>query len=201
MFEQVIEFYRTASVNTNNNSKIGKVSDKYKVEITPGDNTFLIWPVIYAQLLAYALTSNVSQKQVDLFVQSMRLNSKWIHAFVEEDLTKSLEIITELELVNSQLAEINTVTIYQAAFDMYATWVSGAKLLSEAIYNTYVLKKSDNSYNDLKATYESMDSKKMRNWQKWTIVWFLIGVLKQIDDKDKKDELFDIVKPYVICSD
>ena len=95
MFEQVVEFYRTACVNTQNNTKIGKVSDKYKVEITPGDNTFLIWPVIYAQLLAYVLTSNVTQKQVDWFVKSMRLNSKWIHAFVKEDLTKSLEIIKE----------------------------------------------------------------------------------------------------------
>lgn len=200
MFEQVVEFYRTACVNTQNNSKIGKISDKYKVEITPGDNTFLIWPVIYAQLLAYVLTSNVTQKQVDLFVKSMRLNSKWIHAFVKEDLTKSLEIIKDLEQVNNQLAEINTVTIYQAVFDMYATWVSGARLLSEAIYNTYELKKKDTSYNVLKKTYKNMDPQILRNWQRWTIVWVLSGVLKAIDDDDKKDELFDIVKPYVICS-
>ena len=88
---KIIEYFRTIYANIFHALTIGPISNKYKLEATPSNDTFSIWGIIYSLLFLIAFIPH--DKNASLYNKSMKLNREWIYEFTDEKLIKSAGIL------------------------------------------------------------------------------------------------------------
>ena len=185
-----LEFGKTLLDNAWYGSKIGPLSDKYPLDISPAPATFGIWGVIYYGIfLTLLLTEHLDDyKCAPLFAESMRLNRKWIRVFTSDDPAEAYVVIRQLRDVNVELvAALRVKTVNNYYVEMYSTWVSVATILSERIANR------GDGVDDVEVLYSTIcdmyAGKEISYAEKITLQWAIQGISPK-----KNLELFDALK-------
>mgnify|MGYP006151284109 CR=1 FL=1 len=171
---KIIEYFRTIYANATNSLAIGPVSRKYDLKATPSNNTFSIWGIIYTLLFFLAFIPH--DKNTSLYNKSMRLNREWICAFTQEKLVQSSNILNELRDIMLELADKAPCGFQQNSYDIYATWTIFAAFLNKFIVDVHVYGKRDRSMEAVCDLVRSLEKKKLRRFQKWTINWAKSGI-------------------------
>jgi tryptophan-rich sensory protein len=185
-----LEFGRTLLDNAWYGSRIGPISDKYPLDISPAPATFGIWGVIYYGIfITLLLTEHMDDNTcAPLFAESMRLNRQWIRVFTSDDPAEAYDVIRKLRDVNVKLvAALRAKGVNNYYVEMYSTWVSVATVLSERIA----------SYGDGKDPVEALNvairdmfaGKEISYAESVTLRWAIQGI-----SPTKNLELFDMLK-------
>lgn len=171
---KIIQYFRTIYANIFFGTKIGPISNKYKLKATPSNNTFSIWGIIYGFLFLIAFIPH--DKNTSLYNKSMKLNREWIYAFTNEKLIKSAGILEDLQDLMLELAEKAPTGFQQNSYDIYATWTIFAAFLNKKIVDVYIDQEEDNSLEAVRNLVNKLESKELRQFQKWTINWAKSGI-------------------------
>lgn len=166
------DFANTLLSNAWYGPSTGTISDKYPLKITPTDETFSIWIVIYYGLAEFLWSSDLNTETRELFKTSMSLNRDWIEAFTSEDLTRALDIMKQLRQTNDLLDN----SVENHYIEMYAVWVRIAAVLNECIVETYVNQKKDTSLEKLK---NLLNDTSMTDVEKQTLRWAIQGITRK----------------------
>ncbi len=108
----------------------------------------------------------------------MNLNCELIFAFIDEKLIKSAGILEDLRDLLLDLAEKAPIGFQQNSYDIYATWTIFAAFLNKKIVDVYIDQEDDNSLEEVYNLVNKLESKKLRQFQKWTINWAKSGIKK-----------------------
>lgn len=156
---KLFSFVWTVLTNISYGSRIGTISDKYKIKATPSDATFGIWGVIYARLWVYTIIHPIMTKH---FKRSMALNQRWLSRWVDEDLNGASKTINELRDVNKAMVDKYVKKGYSGfqlkTLDIYATWVYLASVLNMWVVKVHKHGKKDKSLEDVTSKLAKLDT-------------------------------------------
>lgn len=136
-----------------NGVKTGELSDTYPTLITPSDETFLIWAVIYILLMVYSvyqlgllkskgkLSSDLANYIRGFYIVSCLCNAAWIFAWHFRYIALSLVLMITLfvclflnnKLLYSEELSLREKLFIRLPFSVYFGWITVATAVNTAV--------------------------------------------------------------------